>query len=200
MEIKIIVKIIEWVGYLFAVIGAGVTVYKGIQVWVNYQKITWGDVDKYTKKIIAQIVKDRFTPDIIVTIGRGGAIIGSILSGNLPKTNSLSYNIPILGTDRVYIWCDGQRNEIENKMIDFRPLESKTILLVAGDVITGETMKFYANEINSVGVKDLKAACLVKAVNSIFSPDYFGKEISAHFKLPWMYKGYDYIRDSRKPC
>ena len=200
MDMDTIVNIFEWVGYVFATIGAGVTIYKAVQVSINYQRFSWAEVDKYTKLLISKIIKDRFTPDLIVTIGRGGAIIGSLLSGNLPKVNSLTYNIPILGTDRMYVWDKGQRIEMENEMIEFAPLRNKSILLVAGDVMTGGTMEYYISKFNAIPVQQIKSACLVKNVSAAYNPNFVGKEIAAKFKMPWMYRGYDYIRDSRHPC
>jgi hypothetical protein len=45
----------------------------------------------------------------------------------------------------------------------------------------------------------IKTSCLVKGVTASFAPDYVGKVIPGDFKMPWMYKGYGYVRDSRKP-
>lgn len=194
-----VVEIIEWVGYCFAVIGAVASIVKAVEVWINIQRLTWSKVDKYSKKIIAKISQSNYVPEIIVTIGRGGAIVGSILSGNLPVKGSISHNIPILGTDRLYTWDGGERYEFEDNLIDLNPLSGKRVLLVAGDVVTGETMKMYAHDLLSAGVNDLRTACLVKSVGSAYKPDYYGKEITAKFKMPWMYKGYNYIRDSREP-
>lgn len=192
--------ILEWVGYALAVIGFGATIYKTIDVWLNLKSFSWDDVDKYSKVLIKSISKDYFVPDIIVGVGRGGAIIGSILSGNIPvPANQKERNIPVLGVDRLYEWQHGTRVEIENKMVDFSPLAGKKVLLIAGDVLTGGTMKFYVKQLEQAKIAELKTGCLVKGVAATFQPDYFGKEIPADFNMPWMYKGYGYSRDSRKP-
>ncbi len=192
--------ILEWAGYVLAVIGFGATIYKTVEVWLNLKSFSWGDVDKYSKVLIKKISKDYFVPDIIVGIGRGGAIIGSILSGNITvPSNQKGKNIPVLGVDRLYEWQHGARVEIKNEMVDFSPLEGKKVLLVAGDIMTGGTIKFYAHQLEQAKVAELKTGCLVKGVTATFQPDYFGKEIPADFNMPWMYKGYGYSRDSRKP-
>lgn len=121
-------NILEWASYVLAVVGFGATVYKTIEVWLNLKNFSWGDVDKYSKVLIKKIAKSYFVPDVIVGIGRGGAIIGSILSGNIVV-----------------------------------PSHQK------------------------------------ESVTATFQPDYFGKEILADFNMPWMYKGYGYSRDSRRP-
>lgn len=200
---ELFVTLLTWVGYLFALIGFAATVYKSIQAWLSIRSFNWKDVDKHTKSIIKKIRADSFYPDVIIMIGRGGSILGSILSGNLhdPKQcpDSAKRNIPILGADRLYDWQDGQRIEVENTMIDFSPLAGKTVLLVAADVLSGGTMKLFVKQISAVEPKSLKTACLVKGMTATFQPDYVGKEIPADFVMPWMYKGYGYVRDSRTP-
>jgi len=190
--------IIEWAGYLLAFIGFLATVYKTNQVLLSLKTFSWGDVDKNSKVIIKKIACDNYMPDVIVGIGRGGSILGAIISGNLPIPNRKARNIPILGVDRLYEWQNGARIETENKMIDFSPLEGQKILLVAGDVLTGGTMKFYVNQLEQANVAKIKSACLVKGVITTFQPDYFGKEIPGEFNMPWMYKGYKYVKDSRR--
>jgi hypothetical protein len=192
--------VLEWAGYLFAFIGFLATVYKSVEVWLSLKRFSWKDVDKYSKVIIKKISGDYFVPDVVVGIGRGGAILSSILSGNIViPPQQKERNISILGVDRLYEWQRGSRAETENKLVDFAPLEGKKVLLVAGDVLTGGTMKFYINQLKQAKVAELKTACLVKGVTTTFQPDYFGKEIPADYNMPWMYKGYGYIRDSRKP-
>lgn len=196
---KTIKDILEWAGYLLAVIGFLATVYKTIEVWISLKNFSWHDVDKYSKAIVKKISLDNFVPDVVVGIGRGGSILGSILSGNIVIPSTKERNIPVLGVDRLYKWQHGTRVEIENKMVDFTPLAGKKVLLVAGDVLTGGTMKFYIRHLEQAEIAELKTACLVKGVATTFQPDYFGKEIPADFNMPWMYKGYGYTRDSRKP-
>jgi len=201
--VEIFVTFLTWIGYVFAVIGFAATVYKSAQAWLSTRTFDWKDVDKTAKRIIKRIRADGFYPDVIVSIGRGGSILGSILSGNLHDAKqcpaSEVRNIPILGVDRIYDWHNGQRNEIENKMVDFSPLAGKAVLLVAADVLSGGTMKFFVKQIEAVQPAKLKTACLVKGITAPFRPDYVGREIPADFVMPWMYKGYGYVRDSRKP-
>lgn len=197
---NILKDILEWASYLLAIVGFGATIYKTVEIWLNLKNFSWSDVDKYSKVLIKKIAKDYFVPDTIVGIGRGGAIIGSILSGNITvPPNRKERNIPVLGVDRLYEWQNGIRVELENKMVDFSPLEGKKVLLVACDVLTGGTMKFYVRQLEQAKVAELKTACLVKGIAATFQPNYFGKEIPADFNMPWMYKGYGYSRDSRNP-
>jgi hypoxanthine phosphoribosyltransferase len=196
-----IMTILTWLGYAFAVVGFLATVYKSVQAWVNLNVLSWRDVDKLSKRVIRNIDDSGFCPDIIVTIGRGGAVFGSVLSGNLSGNGcrSKKSNVPILGVDRMYTWENGQRIEVPNELVDFDPLTDKRVLLVAGDVLSGGTMRFHLDQLKKVGVAEVRTACLVKGAAATLQPNFVGKKIPADFRMPWMYKGYGYVRDSRRP-
>lgn len=193
MEIK---EIIEILTYILSLVGLLATVYKTIEVWINLRKFSWKDVENLSRKLIREISRDGFVPDVIVGIGRGGAITGALLSGNLPFPDKRQ-NIPLLGVDRLYKWEKGCRIEIKNEMINFHPLQGKKVLLVASDIMTGGTMEFFLEQLRDAGVKEVRTACLVKNISAAFRPDYYGKEILGDFRMPWMQEGY--IRDSRRP-
>ena len=198
---ELVMMTMTWLGYLFALIGFVATIYKSIQVWLSLKVLSWKDVDKCCETVVKQIRNDGFKPDVIVSIGRGGAIFGAILSGNTSshKDKHKKSNIPILGVDRIYEWENNCRREVPNTMVSFDPLAGKKVLLVAGDILSGGTMKFHFKQLEKVGVEKMRTACIVKGSSSTLHPDYFGKEILADFRMPWMYKGYGYVRDSRKP-
>jgi pyrimidine operon attenuation protein/uracil phosphoribosyltransferase len=99
----------------------------------------------------------------------------------------------------MYTWEDGLRRETPNDLVDLRPLAAKRVLLVAGDILSGGTMRFHLDKLADLGVSEMQTACLVKGVAATVQPDFFGKEITADFRMPWMYRGYGYVRDSRRP-
>jgi hypothetical protein len=74
---EILTTVLGWLGYVFAIIGFIGTVWKTIKIWMSQKTFSWKDFDRQVKSIIKQMRKDGFYPDIIVSIGRGGAIIGT---------------------------------------------------------------------------------------------------------------------------
>ena len=96
--------ILDIIVYLFSVVGGVVsivTIYK----WLSpYEKIGWKQVEKGIFYLKEQLIKDNYVPSIIVGIGRGGSIVGALLSGCLG-------HIPILVIDRVYDWSEEGRKE-----------------------------------------------------------------------------------------
>lgn len=191
--------ILEWLGYLFAFIGLLATIYKAIEKWINIHRLSWKDIDRYAKRIAKEIIKEKYNPDIIFTVGRGGAIFGSLLSGCLHNSKIPNKNTPIFGTDRVYEWEGNQRVGIKNTLINIKLLKNKKVLVVAGDIMSGGTMQFVTDQLEDIKVKDIKIACIVKSKASTVIPNYLGKEITSDFKMPWMYKSFKYVRDSRTP-
>ncbi len=191
----------EWLSYIFAFIGLIATIKRTIHFWVRIKSFSWKDVDRLSKKLIEKIIHDGYCPEVIVGIGRGGAIVGAILSGNLKfkKENNESEkkgHIHFLGVDRIYEWKNNVRFEVDNKMVSLDRLAGKRVLLVAGDVMAGNTVNFFINKLKQAQVASIKTACLVKSTSSTHAVSYYAREIPSRFRMPWMYKYYE--RDSRE--
>lgn len=189
--LEIILLIVSGIGLIAGIV-------KAIEAWTLLKTMTWDEVDKLTKSIIKQIKREKYVPDVIVGIGRGGAIFSALLSGNIYQEEKKA-NIIILGVDRFYDWSTGTRVEIDNNLVDFSPLDSMNVLLVASDVSTGETMITFSEKLKAAKVKNIKTACLIQTVVSTVRIDFVGKRVNTDFKMPWMYKGYGYSKDSRMP-
>jgi len=43
-------------------------------------KLSWNEIKKGCKDLVKQLTKDDFKPDVIISISRGGTVIGTILS------------------------------------------------------------------------------------------------------------------------
>lgn len=186
--------VLEWGPIIFAIIGFVGSVIKVFSVWMNMKVLEWKSVEKYSKRIIKNMAKEHYEPNVIIGIGRGGAILASLLSGNMERKNKKE-NITIYCIDRFYDWTNGSRKEIENPYIEYDKFKGLNILLVAGDVVSGKTMSFYIEKLEKHQINSIKTATIVKSVGATFMPDFVGKEITSKFKMPWMYKGY--ARDSR---
>lgn len=187
-------RIINYLGYLLSAVGLFTIIRKIIFLVIRQKRFSWKDVELYTKKLIMEISESGYIPDVIIGIGRGGSIIGSILSGNLPTGDSKKlHNILILGVDRMYEWQDGERKEVENRLVDFAPMQGKKVLLVASDVMTGRTMTFYKKRLEDIGVSEVKTCCLVYSETAAITIDFAGKMVTRKITMPWM--GNRYVLD-----
>jgi hypoxanthine phosphoribosyltransferase len=184
--------ILDIVVYLFSVVGGVVsilTIYK----WLSpYKKIGWKQVEKGILHLKEQLIKDNYIPSMIVGVGRGGAVVGALLSGCLG-------HIPVLVIDRVYDWSEDGRKEklFENIKIN-KNLEK--VLFVAGELHTGGTAKTFISYFNKIGALQVKFLTFTKEKYPALVPDYyFIENDNPELHLPWMITK-EYKRDSLKKC
>lgn len=129
-------------------------------------------------------------PDLIVGIGRGGAIFGSMLSYRLENT-------PLLIVDRTYSWSSAADMREEGVIFNFDfPVRFKrNVLVVAGEYHSGRTMAYYCTHLRSIGVKRIRTcAFYVEKGKTDVKVDYLGKEAKGCPLMPWQDEST--IRDS----
>jgi len=181
---------IEILVYLFSALGGIVSIWT-IYKWVQpYRKISWKKVEKGVKRLKEELILTDYLPTLIVGIGRGGSIVGALLSGTLG-------NIPILVIDRVYEWTDNQRKESFCEEIRISKNIDK-VLLVAGELHTGITAKKYTEYFKQLGAKEIRMLSFMKEPYPAFRPDYsFIETDRSNIRFPWMITK-DYKRDSKR--
>ena len=181
--------IFEIILYFFSILGGIISVWTIINWLKPLQKVSWKKVEKGIKQLKEDLIKANYYPTLIVGIGRGGAITGALLSGTLG-------NIPILVIDRVYDWTNKERKEgfCENikvsKNID-------RVLLVAGELHSGNTAKKYTEYFEEMGAKEIRMLTFMTEFYPTFKPDFFYIESTKKYiRFPWMITK-DYKRDSK---
>jgi len=155
-------------------------------ILVFQQRNTWKRITKGAKVIIENILKDDgYTPEIIIAGGRAGAILGGILSGNLQAKK-----IPLLCIDFSYEWHENRRKIIIHG--GDLPIENKKVLLVVGEVHTGETLRELINTVNMYKPLEIKTASLFESGAEHLKPDYCSFKITGKQKMPWhLYEKYE---------
>ena len=113
-----------------------------------YRKLTMKGALSAAKKIAKDVEASKFDPTIIIGIGRGGSIFGSLISYNL-------YHAPIFSIDREYNWIEKRRDKI---LFPFDiPIHlTRRVLLVAGEAHTGGTMDVFTQYLKSIGAGEIK--------------------------------------------
>ncbi len=166
-----------------------------IVIWINQNrkrirgKVSWKQVEKGVIQLKEDLIKANYYPTLIVGIGRGGSIIGALLSGTLG-------NIPIIVIDRVYDWTYKERKDgfCENIKIS---KNIDRVLLVAGELHTGNTAKKYTEYFEKMGAKEIKMLTFMTESFPPFKPDYFYLQSDEKYlRFPWMLTK-DYKRDSK---
>lgn len=164
---------------------------------LNKRDVTleWGDVCRGAEDINKQLRDTGYIPTHIIGIGRGGAILSALISGNLIHA---PHPIPFTAIERKYSTNQvGVRQVASLADIDLGQCNLSRVLLVASDVVTGTTAGYFKQFLTVQNAGDIRFAVLVACPHSAVKPDYRYKEIltdeDLHF--PWMlcdnYQRYD---------
>ncbi|HHZ15827.1 MAG TPA: hypothetical protein GX398_06960 [Candidatus Cloacimonetes bacterium] len=167
------------IGILAPVLAAGKKVATSIK-----EHITWKQMARAAKKTAMDLVSDNYIPSLVLGIGRGGAIYGSLISSCVGRS-------PVVVIDRVY--TKHLDNERRSDSMLFRPKIPSyyltKVLLVAGDANTGNTMMCYQQYLNKLGAKEIKKAVFLKTDVCKEVIHYVGRPTSKYDKikdkLPW---------------
>jgi hypoxanthine phosphoribosyltransferase len=139
-------------------------------------EIGWEKFAKLSRELALEVVSDS-TPDVVVGLVTGGAIVGATLSRMLQRDffpmkysrqqDSFSRGRPQLVLGAIDSW-----------------VRAKSVLLVDDLSITGETFESALNEIRRHGLKEVKTLCLGRHFDS-FQTDYSGVVTDDLILFPW---------------
>jgi hypoxanthine phosphoribosyltransferase len=143
------------------------------------QRMSWARFWATTKNLQDLIQADiSFKPDIILSVGRSGAIVGSMLAGNME-------GLPHIGIDRRNFWSkEISESKPLKKVTIFPPprilskeLQGKNILCVMSECDTGRTFEALIPELRKIeGIGKVKTATLYRYFLTYYVPDYVAVE------------------------
>lgn len=152
-----------------------------------FNQLNWDEAVKSAEDIAQKLLrgKDSYDPTIIVCIGRGGAIYGSLLSYSLSE-------LPILALDRLYTF-DDQNNRTQQPMYPFRIPKAflKRVLLVAGESHTRKTLLIFNEKLKAMGAGEIRNCVFYNQIMpaTVDCADieirYSGVTGSKDYLMPW---------------
>lgn len=148
---------------------------------------SWWGIYIRSRQLVNKIKASGYSPDLVVGIGRSGAILGGILAGNLGV-------LPITVVDREYIWHEGTRHVKPLMFVKQEEIKGKKILLVDAAPHTGETSKIIKDKLNEFNPAELKLAYLFKTRYVLQKPDFYVKDVKKVRTMPWRFSA-DYRED-----
>lgn len=149
-----------------------------------FRKFPWHIVKRHAREMVRDFKKGsstkRYNPTLIIGIGRGGAIFGSILSYYMNET-------PMIAIDRHYLHSKNGRVVKRYYSVDISPALLSRVLLVAGEFHTGETMEKMNEYIISLGAKEVRTCVFFyqKMPDQKGSPYYYSKSDEKDYRMPW---------------
>ncbi len=147
-------------------------------------KISWQMVEKAALHIVHKLQKDKFQPDIIISLARSGLIPAALISY-------------CIGNKQLYtVKADFSKTQSNGKLQDLRSrpvlsqrikrsLKGLKILVVDEMTVSGETLKLVAEYLKTKKPKQVRYAVLYKQPWTQFKPDYYGQLIRQWPLYPW---------------
>ena len=141
--------------------------------------LSWNDVQRLSERLIEEIKKSVFQPEIIVALGRGGFIPARILCDRL--------DVKGLASMGVGYYRDIEEREREPRIL--YPLNAdvkdRSVLLVDDVADTGRSLQLAVSHILGRGANEVRVATLHYKPWSVFKPDFYAEETEAWVVYPW---------------
>jgi probable phosphoglycerate mutase len=183
---------LEILSIILGVIGATSALW---YFWVKLfpiRRLSWKFTERVAERITKELSADDFSPTLIVGIGRGGAIMSALISGCLGHR-------PLVVIDRKYVWNEGDRFDDMIFPVDIPQNFLEKVLIVSGEVHSGNTMKLYHKYFKKLGARSIRRATLCYEKGATIKIEYKGLESSKkNILMPWMITR-QYIRADRYP-
>lgn len=145
------------------------------------REVTWREVDRGVLNLVEQLNRDKFSPSIIVSVGRGGAIIGSMIATNLDGGR-----VPIayLDTDIVSD-SDGIRSVTLRGTDGFPDLKDQDVLIVVAELWSGLDLKVAFEFVEEHDPHRVRTLSLLVGAATIMLPDFAAVRTKTHPRAPW---------------
>jgi len=143
---------------------------------------SWDYLHKSCKEIVKKMKKDKFIPDIVVALSRGGFVPARNICDMLILKDLVSIKVDHWG---ITASMDGKANIRYPLKVD---LTGKKVLVVDDITDSGESMIVSLDFIKSLNPKEIRTATALHIKTSKFKPNYYGEEIDWKWVVfPWNY-------------
>jgi hypoxanthine phosphoribosyltransferase len=154
--------------------------------------VGWRKVEYGVHETIRRLRSDNWVPDLVLAIGRSGAIYGGLIAGNMG-------NLPMAILDRHLAWDRTSREYVADHHSSIHlPDECKKVLVVVGEVYSGQSLTASVQRIKeAMQGRSIKTACLVHSNHSNVQVDYSVFEVDGAVRPAWIldrdYKRFDLL-------
>ncbi len=143
---------------------------------------SWEELYKAIKEIVKKIKEDKYGPDIVIALSRGGFVPARIICDLMIIKDLVSIKVDHWG---ITATKDGKAHLRYPLNAD---LSGKNVLIVDDITDTGDSMKIATEFVKKLNPKEIRTATIFHIRTSKFVPDYFGREIDWVWVMwPWNY-------------
>ncbi len=146
---------------------------------LTFEAPTWDDIYEMLLSLYEKIIKDRFKPDVIVGISRGGLTPARVMCDLLGNANLANITVEF------YVGVNKASSEpIITKPISM-PVNGKDVLLFDDVADTGKSLCLAKKYLESNGTNCVKTAVIFYKPWSIITPDYYERKTRRWVVFPW---------------
>lgn len=172
---------------LFFLISAAITIVTGAHyLWKLFlsrelRKLNWRDIRRGVLVIISRLRHDNFIPDLVIGVGRSGAILGGLIAGNMG-------NLPLAVVDRKLQWDERKRDILLSEFTELKVgPERQKLLFVIGEVYSAQSIVEVLKHLDPIlKDKQYRTATLVKLESAPVNIDYIAFKVSKKVEPAWV--------------
>ena len=144
------------------------------------ERLSWREFGEATRDLARCIADDRYEPDLILSIARGGLLVGAALGYALDVKNTWTMNVE---------FYTGVEERLEVPMIlppvpELVDLETARMLIADDVADTGETLTL-VKDFCADKVAEVRCAVLYEKARSAVKCDYVWKRTDLWIDFPW---------------
>ena len=159
---------------------------------LQFEIPTWNQIYTMLLNMAEKIRLEKFTPDVIVGVSRGGWPPARVLSDLLDNPNLANVRAEF------YLGVAETKGEPTLTQPVSVPVVLKKVLIVDEVADTGKSLKLVKEHTEKQGASEARIATVYYKPWSIIKPDYYEKETSRWIVFPWEIK--ETIRKISKKC
>lgn len=148
----------------------------------EFEVPTWNQIYKMLLNLAEKIREDRFKPDVIVGVSRGGWPPARVLSDLLDNPNIANVKAEF------YLGVAETKGEPTLTQPVSTTVTGKKVLVVDEVADTGKSLKLVKIHLIEQGATQVKIATVYYKPWSVIKPDYYEKETSKWIVFPWEIK------------
>lgn len=166
------------VATVVSVVASVFTIILFIQYLRDRGRLTWRVVETAVRKVLADMNNVDYKPDVILGVGRGGAIVGGMLAGNLG-------HVPLFVIDTVL----DRSKKVSEARIRYPAccpdLSGQRVLVAVGELYSGEDLKAVTRYVEDQKPSEVQTMSLFSHPAASIRPDYLGKQTKRPMDAPW---------------
>jgi uncharacterized protein len=144
------------------------------------EQLSWPDFGEATRDLAVQVANDGYEPDLVLSVARGGLLVGAALGYALDVKNTWTMNVE---------FYTGVDERLDVPMIlppvpELVDLESARMLIADDVADTGETLKL-VKDFCSGKVAAVRCAVLYQKSPSVVKCEYVWRRTDLWIDFPW---------------